>query len=212
MGLPVPDRNNPDRNNFRGCESRHLHKRDTKTASWKLQVLARVKVKEQGVGVGVGVGVEVGAGVKEAVYRIPFVLGPLYPWPDPQRAAEDHRKVGDSSHCLYSGTFPSPENRISAVGCRTPSSSAARLLVGPSRARDRRVVVEGRHTSEFALHESLHLAAAGFANSAILLLVCQQDLCKSRTFPFVIMTTLTALNTHYFTTSHFNLSQDWRRI
>ena len=114
--------------------------------------------------------------VEEGVCRTLFVLVPLHPLLDPLRVAEDHYKETGLSHCLYSGTFRLLEHRISSAGCRTYSSSVARCLVGPFRARGRRVVVGDHRASEPAFHARLHLVAAGLASSAARLLVCQRDL------------------------------------
>ena len=189
----MPDRNNPGKNNFRGYESLRLHKTDTKTASRKLRVLERVMAGELVLGVGDGKA----EGELEGACRIPFVSSPQYPWRDPLRVAEDHRMARDFSVCLCSETFHSPEHRTFSAGCRTCSPSVARLLAGPSRARDRRVVVGDLRTSEPASHERLHLAVAELSSSAVHLLACQQDLCKSRNYGFVMVTRRKrALSTH----------------
>lgn len=190
----MPDRNNPGKNNFRGYESLRFHKTDTKTASRTLRVPERVMVWELVLGVGDGQE----EGEWEGACRIPVVSSPQYPWRDPLRVAEDHRMARDFLVCLCSETFHSQEHRTFSEGCRTCSPSVARLLAGSSRAPDRRVVVGDLRTSEPASHERLHLAVTGLSSSAVHLLACQQDLCKSRKYGFVLVTLRKrAPSTHY---------------
>lgn len=87
--------------------------------------------------------------------------------------------------CPYSAIFHSPANRTFSADYRTCSPSVVRLLVAPSRARDRRVAVGGRRTFESAFHVRLHPAVAGLSNSAVHLVACRLGLCMDTKSKFV---------------------------